>query len=161
MHSLTRRMRGRYVRKTLLPGCRAFAAFLGSHRTSEDATQQFPTERQRHDYLTARVLCRATLSRYAPVHPSEWKFEKGAYGKPRIAAPAGFESLHFNLTHTEGLMIFLVSRAGEVGIDAEKTIAKHRRCANRTAFLLTSRASAVRQSSHRSTAGMVFRAMGC
>lgn len=83
--------------------------------------EQFPTQRQQHDYLTARVLCRATLSRYATVHPSEWKFEKGAYGKPRIAAPVGFESLHFNLTHAEGLMICLVSRAGEVGIDAEKT----------------------------------------
>ena len=83
--------------------------------------EQFPAERQQHDYLTARVLCRATLSRYANVHASEWKFDKGAYGKPRIAAPDGFESLHFNLTHTDGLMICLVSRAGEVGIDAEKT----------------------------------------
>lgn len=82
---------------------------------------QFATEKLRHDYLTARVLCRSALSRYANVHPSEWKFEKNTRGKPRIAAPAGLRSLRFNLTHTEGLAICVISRAGEVGIDAEET----------------------------------------
>jgi 4'-phosphopantetheinyl transferase len=83
--------------------------------------EEFRTERQRHDYLTARVLCRATLSQYAKIHPSEWEFDKGLHGKPIIAGPNGFESLRFSLTHTEGLAICLISRAGEVGVDAEDT----------------------------------------
>lgn len=83
--------------------------------------ERFRTEQLRRDYLSARVLCRSTLSRYASVHPSEWKFASGMHGKPRIAAPDGFDSLHFNLTHTRDLVICLVSRAGEVGVDAEKT----------------------------------------
>lgn len=83
--------------------------------------EQFSTERQQHDFLTARVLCRTTLSRYAQAHPAEWQFEKSPDGKPGIAGPDRFESLRFNLTHTNGLVICLVSRAGEVGVDAEET----------------------------------------
>jgi 4'-phosphopantetheinyl transferase len=82
--------------------------------------EQFRTQKQQHDYLTAQALCRTTLSRYAPVHPSEWKFERCLHGKPRIAQPDRFESVRFNLTHTDGLAICLVSRVGEVGVDAEE-----------------------------------------
>jgi len=76
---------------------------------------------QRHEYLTARALCRATLSRYTGIDPPQWRFGKNPYGKPEITAPSGLESLCFNLTHTDGLAICLVSRAGEVGVDAEET----------------------------------------
>jgi len=62
-----------------------------------------------------------TLSRYSSVDPADWKFTTGPNGKPKIAGPSGFSSLRFNLTHTDGLIICLVSRAGEVGIDAEET----------------------------------------
>ncbi len=97
---------------------RCFAWLSPDERTRYD---QFPTKSLAHEYLTARVLCRTALSRHAGVHPSEWTFDKGLDGKPRIAGPDGFESLRFNLTHTDGLAICLVSDATEVGIDAEKT----------------------------------------
>ncbi len=83
--------------------------------------EEFPTESLRHQFLTARALCRTTLSQYASVSPSEWSFDKSLDGKPRIAGPDGLQSLRFNLTHTDGLAICLVSRAGDVGIDAEET----------------------------------------
>lgn len=69
--------------------------------------------------MAARALCRAALSRYAGVAPEDWRFRTNAYGKPSIDAPAAFRSLRFNLTHTRGLVVCLVSRAGEVGVDAE------------------------------------------
>lgn len=71
--------------------------------------------------MAARALCRATLSRYTGVAPEDWRFRTEAHGKPSIAAPAAFRSLRFNLTHTEGLTICLVSCAGDVGVDAEET----------------------------------------
>ena len=77
------------------------------------------TQRLRHDYLAARALCRATLSRYTGVAPSAWTFGTGASGKPKVVRPAEFKSLRFNLAHTDGLAICLVSRAGAVGVDAE------------------------------------------
>jgi len=79
------------------------------------------TDETRHEYLTTRALCRATLSRYTGVNPSDWVFATTVTGKPRIAQPAKFKSVRFNLTHTAGLVVFLLSRAGEVGVDAEET----------------------------------------
>lgn len=81
----------------------------------------FRTERLRHEYMRAHALCRATLSQYAPCEPSVWRFGKTRLGKPKIIAPAEFQSLRFSLTHTAGLIICLVSRAGDVGVDAEET----------------------------------------
>jgi 4'-phosphopantetheinyl transferase len=83
--------------------------------------QRIRTEQLREGYLAARVLCRTTLSRYAGVDPSEWRFGVGLRGKPTLVEPADFKSLRFNLTHTNNLVICLVTRAGEVGVDAEET----------------------------------------
>jgi 4'-phosphopantetheinyl transferase len=87
----------------------------------------------RHDYLMARLLCRAVLSSYTGVDPRNWSFRTGVFGKPYVAQPREFRSIHFSLTRTRGLLVCLVSRVGEVGVDAEETstpvdvcrIAKH------------------------------------
>ncbi len=73
----------------------------------------------RHTYLTGRALCRLCLSEYAAVDPAEWRFTQNEFGKPQIAAPQAFKSLQFNISHAEGLVVCLLSRAGEVGVDAE------------------------------------------
>jgi 4'-phosphopantetheinyl transferase len=67
--------------------------------------------------LLARVLVRTTLSRYAVVPPEQWRFRTNAYGRPEIAAPVS--PLRFNLSHTNGLVVCLVSRSREVGVDVE------------------------------------------
>lgn len=83
--------------------------------------EQLRTGRTREGYLAARVLCRATLSRYTGVDPSHWRFGESVYGKPTLVEPDNYKSLRFNLTHTDDLVICIVSRAGEVGVDAEET----------------------------------------
>ena len=83
--------------------------------------ERFRSERSRHEYLAARALRRATLSRYTGVDPSHWRFGTSSHGKPKIIGPADFKSLRFNLAHTSDLVICLISRAGEVGVDAEET----------------------------------------
>jgi 4'-phosphopantetheinyl transferase len=82
--------------------------------------QKIPRAEVRLQYLATRILCRRVLSHYAKIHPTEWRFAAGAHGKPRIARPRAFSSLRFNLTHTRGLIVCLVSRAGEVGVDVEE-----------------------------------------
>jgi 4'-phosphopantetheinyl transferase len=82
---------------------------------------QFRTGGMRESYLAARVLCRVTLSRYTGADPSEWRFGKGPHDKPTLVGPDRFNSLRFNLTHTNDLVICVVTRAGEVGVDAEET----------------------------------------
>ena len=81
----------------------------------------FRTERARRDYLATRALCRITLSRYVNMEPSSWSFRTGPNGKPEVIGPAEFAPLRFNLARTSGLVVCAVSRAGEVGVDAEET----------------------------------------
>lgn len=83
--------------------------------------ERFLTDEMRERYLAARVLCRTTLSRYTGIDPSDWRFGENAYGKPVVLEPSEFTSLRFNLTHTSDLVICIVTRAGEVGVDAEDT----------------------------------------
>jgi len=83
--------------------------------------QRFPSGKVQEGYLAARVLCRATLSRYTGVDPSRWRFGEDVYGKPAVLEPDNFKSIRFNLTHTDDLTICIVTRAGEVGVDAEET----------------------------------------
>lgn len=74
-------------------------------------------EGPRREYLMTRAMLRLTLSRYLDVEPLAWRFAQGAHGKPHIAAPA--LPLHFNLTHTRGLIACALSLEPELGIDAE------------------------------------------
>lgn len=75
----------------------------------------------RQRFLVSRALVRSTLSRYAAVAPCEWRFARGAYGRPEIRAPARAGSLRFNLSHTRGLIACLVGRDRELGVDVEDT----------------------------------------
>ncbi len=73
-----------------------------------------------HANLLSRALCRATLSRYTGVDPADWRFDHNEFGKPHIAFPTSFRGLSFNLTHTTSLIACAITRAGDVGIDAEE-----------------------------------------
>jgi 4'-phosphopantetheinyl transferase len=80
-------------------------------------TDRFRFARDRQLCLIARVLVRTTLSRYDPVRASQWRFRANRYGRPAVETPAS--SLRFNLSHTSGLVVCLVSRDREVGVDVE------------------------------------------
>lgn len=73
----------------------------------------------RHQCLVTRALVRTVLSRYAPVDPARWRFVTNEHGRPAIAEPASAASLRFNLSHTRGLVVCLVAREREVGVDVE------------------------------------------
>ena len=96
---------------------------------------ELPTELLRRDYVATRALCRAALSHYTGIDPADWKFVARACGKPVIERPARFKSLRFNLTHTDGLIACVASRAGDVGIDAEEISRAIRNAAGAWDFL--------------------------
>ncbi|MBI1890861.1 MAG: 4'-phosphopantetheinyl transferase superfamily protein [Burkholderiales bacterium] len=80
---------------------------------------RFHFDPDRHHYLAAHVLLRLTLSRYAPLPPSEWRFVRGSHGKPAIAPDSNLPPLCFNLSHTKGLVACVISLDRECGIDVE------------------------------------------
>lgn len=81
---------------------------------------RFYFERDRARYRVTRALVRSVLSRYAPVAPTDWRFEPTSYGQPLIAndEPQA-RSLSFNLTHTSDLVVLAVTRERAVGVDTE------------------------------------------
>lgn len=84
------------------------------------AARRFVFARHRRQYLLTRALVRRVLSRYAAMAPTDWRFARNHHGKPFIAGDRGARPrLHFNVSHTAGLIVCAVSRAGEVGVDTE------------------------------------------
>lgn len=81
--------------------------------------REFVKPRDRRLYLAAHTMLRGVLSRYARSSPSEWRFGSSPDGKPRVDAPRGARWVHFNLSHTQGLVACAVRRGAAVGIDVE------------------------------------------
>jgi 4'-phosphopantetheinyl transferase len=82
-----------------------------------EKTDRFRFARDRHACLVTRVLVRATLSRYCDVPPARWRFRTTDHGRPEIVSPPS--KIRFNLSHTKGLVVCLVSLDREVGVDVE------------------------------------------
>jgi 4'-phosphopantetheinyl transferase len=91
-------------------------------RDEHERMMRFVFERDRHQFLITRALVRTMLSRYAAVAPADWRFITNAYGRPEVLdRPAGVADLHFNLSHTDGLIACAVTVGREVGVDVECT----------------------------------------
>ena len=79
----------------------------------------FRFERHRHTYLVAHALTRAALSLSLEIKPSAWQFHTNTFGKPFIAPPLDTHGIHFNLSHTEGMVAVTMTKLGAIGIDVE------------------------------------------
>lgn len=77
---------------------------------------RFRREEDRRRYLLARGLVRGVLSDYTQQPPEALAFDVQAQGKPVLRTAPG---LHFNLSHTRGLVALAVCREAELGVDVE------------------------------------------
>jgi 4'-phosphopantetheinyl transferase len=80
---------------------------------------RFVFERDKNRFVAGRGVLREILGWLLQVEPERLAFSYSARGKPQLAAPVAGRSLHFNLAHSEALVVYAVSRAQEVGIDVE------------------------------------------
>ncbi len=88
--------------------------------TEESAQQKrFHFDRHRHQYLVTRAMIRSLLARYVGVPAHELRFNKNAYGRPELALEHSRIPIHFNLSHTDGLIVCALVLDREVGIDVE------------------------------------------
>lgn len=68
--------------------------------------QRFVSTQQAQQYLLSRALLRSQLSnRVRGVLPCEWVFVVDDYGKPKLAEAFSYLDLHFNLSHSEDLVV--------------------------------------------------------
>jgi 4'-phosphopantetheinyl transferase len=86
--------------------------------------KKFSSRQQASQFLLARALLRSQLSNRVPsVLPYEWIFVVDKYGKPRLADGFSHLNLHFNLSHSEDLVVLALGEGLDkglsIGVDVE------------------------------------------
>lgn len=79
--------------------------------------QRFIPPKKRHEYLVTRVLVRTVLGQALGVAPQTLQFTANEWGCPALWPPV---PLHFNVSHTDGLVLCLVSNHPGIGVDTEQ-----------------------------------------
>jgi 4'-phosphopantetheinyl transferase len=94
----------------------ALANVLDDHERHRADRLIHPRDRRR--FVAAHGLMRIVLGRYTDRPPASLRFQRHAYGKPRLADQS--HGLRFNLSHTGGIALLAIARRREVGIDIEE-----------------------------------------
>jgi len=84
-----------------------------------DRYHSFHFAKDQHSYLLSHALVRTVLSSYCDVLPQQWQFDINDHGKPEIASTIDCPALRFNLSHTDGLAMCVVTLEDDCGIDVE------------------------------------------
>ncbi len=89
--------------------------------SKDEATKamHFRFEKDRKHWIVAHGILRILISRYVNKDPSQLRFGFNAYGKPFLTFPSLSPTLHFNLSHSEGLALYAFSYSRQIGIDVE------------------------------------------
>lgn len=94
-----------------------YYSVLSSQEKNEYEALHF---QERHQYLIVRSMLRIVLSFYIKhIPPNDWFFKKNKYGKPFIGNKGLPFPIEFNLSHTAGKVVLLISMNKEVGADVE------------------------------------------
>ena|SRR5712692_5086719 len=89
---------------------------------SEDESKRarrFRFEKNRNEFILSRGWVRILAASYLDVLPAELGFAYSPHGKPYLSTPARAQSLAFNVSHTEGMVLFAFTWSRKVGIDVE------------------------------------------
>lgn len=81
--------------------------------------ERFYFEQDRSRFIVGRGLLRTILSRYIGIAASQLQFCYGSHGKPDLTESSG-NWLRFNLSHSQGLVLYAVTRDRNIGIDVEQ-----------------------------------------
>jgi len=73
----------------------------------------------REEFVAGRGCLRRLLGAALEEDPRKLVLEAGAHGKPRLRQGAGASVPRFNVSHSRGIVLIALSRAGEVGVDVE------------------------------------------
>lgn len=99
---------------------RSVQEFKQSLSTDERArAERFRFDRDRNRFIAAHGILRRILACYMNVDPCEITFCREENGKPRLKTAAGETGIQFNLSHSEGLAIYVFTCDRRVGVDVE------------------------------------------
>ena len=81
--------------------------------------ERFYFEQDRVRFIVGRGLLRTILSRYLGIAANQLQFCYSSRGKPDLVQKLGGDRLRFNLSHSQGLVLYAVTRDRAIGIDVE------------------------------------------
>ena len=81
--------------------------------------ERFYFQKDRDHFIVARGLLRSILSRYVDMPPNRLQLCYSPCGKPALAKTSNGQNIRFNLSHSNGLALYGITRDREVGIDIE------------------------------------------
>ena len=81
--------------------------------------KRFYFERDRKHFIVGRGMLRTILGHYANIEPNQLQFSYGSRGKPALVSTDIDSMLQFNLSHSNGLALYAVTRDRQIGIDLE------------------------------------------
>lgn len=91
-----------------------------NHEEKERAARYVRDEDRLH-FIAARSILRDILSRYCDCDPINIEFEYNTKGKPFLSKEQSHLNIHFNLSHSNDLALYAISKMENVGIDIEYT----------------------------------------
>jgi 4'-phosphopantetheinyl transferase len=91
-------------------------------RLSKDEYQRaerFHRPPDRRRFIAGRGILRKIISAYLALAPDEAQFTYNEYGKPFISTDQNRGAISFNLSHSNDMALYAVTRGRRVGIDVE------------------------------------------
>jgi len=85
-----------------------------------DRANRFSFEMDRQRFIAARGTLRSILSHYTAIDPSHLRFSYNQYGKPFLAPEFDSYLLNLNLSHSESVALYAITRNMEIGVDVER-----------------------------------------
>jgi 4'-phosphopantetheinyl transferase len=106
-----------WVRPEAIQSSSATLALLSDDERQQQ--QRYLSPLKRHEHLATRVLVRSLLGDALGVAPASLQFVHNEWGRPALVPASSSAPVHFNLSHTDGLIVCLVSSQYQVGVDTE------------------------------------------
>lgn len=92
-------------------------ATLSSDERARASRFHFPKDREH--FIAARATLRIILARYLNRDPAQLEFCYSPFGKPDLAPSANPDGIRFNLSHSQGLALYAITRDHDIGVDVE------------------------------------------
>lgn len=86
----------------------------------QQRAERFYFERDRRYFIICRGILRSILGSYLGFEAGKLQFYYGENGKPALISQSCYETIRFNLSHSNGEALFAFTLNSEVGIDIEK-----------------------------------------
>jgi 4'-phosphopantetheinyl transferase len=110
-----------YTASLLADAAQLERAFAMLSRSERDRFSGYSNDVVARRFAIGRATLREMLGALLSENPASVRLVDGQFGKPALARGAASAPLWFSVAHCEDLFLVALSRAGEVGVDVERT----------------------------------------